>query len=148
MKEAGVVEEHDVAKAKEKSLNSETYKLITSIELNHIKGAREIGLNPDFIAKNPVFLASGEAVVSAIKKNYLDLAREFVEKGYLVPYNLLIDSITKNDQKLATSVIAGKFYTNPMVELEFWFLIDKGWETQALMLRSQEESLKEIFGSE
>jgi len=141
----GAIDKNHLEKAYQNSMNLETHKLLSAVELNLLPLARSIALDSDFIEKNQVFVSSGKLLSLALKKGHIEFARELKNFGYSSVSNLLIEAIRDNDEFLIQNVIEAEFYSERS-ELELWYLVYRGWNFSAEELLFKKELLRDSLG--
>ena len=124
-------------------MNPEIMKILTAIELNHLPIAERLALNQQFMDANPFFLLSGQAIRVAVEKGHLEFTEKLREAGYAIPKTILVDAIREQNEKMIKNIIAGQLYRKEDgLELDFWYLLYRGWEPYAKDLLALEPSLE------
>mmetsp|Transcript_31935 Transcript_31935/g.5789 ORF Transcript_31935/g.5789 Transcript_31935/m.5789 type:complete len:82 (+) Transcript_31935:200-445(+) len=80
-------------------------RVITAIELNHLKIARKIAFDVEFINSNKMFVTSGEPIKAAIENGHIEFARELISIGYTVSSNMLVKAIRDKSEKLINNTL-------------------------------------------
>lgn len=123
---------------------SEAFMIMGAIELNNVEGARLLALDPNFIRNNPKFLESGELIRLSIRKGFIEFTKEALETGYILPEDILIKAIKKNDLESISNIIYSQLYPKDGFELEYWYLIYKKHIASAETMRANEPVLQQF----
>lgn len=80
-------------------------RVITAIELNHLKAASKIAFDLKFMEENKMFITSGEPVYAAVEHGHINFARELMSVGYTVSKTMLVKAVRNSNEKLINNTI-------------------------------------------
>ena len=142
---AGLVSPDVLEKLRKIRPNPTAMRIIIAIDMRNVSLARDLALDRDFIQENEYFLASGQAVKSALEKGFIDFARDLISAGYATPKHLLIEAAREENPALIQHTIEAGLYDNEDLELDLWYLLHQGYLAEASDLLTREERLKTLL---
>src|SRR5690349_602375 len=122
-------------KLKNYQATKSTFLLLKLISDKKETEARHLAFDANFKIRNRDFLSSGKPVMVALRAGLDHLANELMDNGYDLPPSGVIELISDYPEETVCSFIKLNKFSGQCIELQFWYLLYKGYKEAGNSLR-------------